>query len=162
MFSPQMATLLKSYRPFYSLLPFSTRTIQPRTNHSAHATIFRRKKQLSSFTRCFGVSSLRSSQPSTTASEKNFRESDGGRVKSQSLELCLYNTMSKGKELFRPKVEGKVGMYVCGVTAYDLSHIGHARVYVNFDLLYRFLSLSLCMDCIILISVWLASKEKEK
>lgn len=46
--------------------------------------------------------------------------------------------MSKNKELFKPKVETKVGMYVCGVTAYDLSHIGHARVYVNFDLLYRY------------------------
>lgn len=47
--------------------------------------------------------------------------------------------MSKKKEVFKPKVESKVGMYVCGVTAYDLSHIGHARVYVNFDLLYRYL-----------------------
>ncbi|KAF2287247.1 hypothetical protein GH714_039438 [Hevea brasiliensis] len=43
------------------------------------------------------------------------------------------------KELFKPKVDGKVGMYVCGVTAYDLSHIGHARVYVTFDVLYRYL-----------------------
>ncbi|KAK7829307.1 cysteine--trna ligase [Quercus suber] len=47
--------------------------------------------------------------------------------------------MSKNKQEFKPKVEGKVGMYVCGVTAYDLSHIGHARVYVTFDLLYRYL-----------------------
>ncbi|KAI7733404.1 hypothetical protein M8C21_021343 [Ambrosia artemisiifolia] len=39
--------------------------------------------------------------------------------------------MSKEKELFKPKVEGKVGMYVCGVTAYDLSHIGHARILDN-------------------------------
>lgn len=52
-------------------------------------------------------------------------------------ELWLFNTMSRKKELFRPKVEGRVGMYVCGVTAYDLSHIGHARVYVTFDVLYR-------------------------
>lgn len=57
-------------------------------------------------------------------------------------QLWLHNTMSKQKELFIPKVPGKVGMYVCGVTAYDLSHIGHARVYVSFDVLYR-LSLSL-------------------
>ncbi|ONK70373.1 uncharacterized protein A4U43_C05F33050 [Asparagus officinalis] len=47
--------------------------------------------------------------------------------------------MSRSKELFRPRVEGRVGMYVCGVTAYDLSHIGHARVYVTFDVLYRYL-----------------------
>lgn len=45
--------------------------------------------------------------------------------------------MSRKRELFKPKAEGKVGMYVCGVTAYDLSHIGHARVYVTFDVLYR-------------------------
>ncbi|XP_072966720.1 cysteine--tRNA ligase CPS1 homolog, chloroplastic/mitochondrial isoform X2 [Typha angustifolia] len=56
-----------------------------------------------------------------------------------SSELCLYNTMSKRKELFRSRVPGKVGMYVCGVTTYDLSHIGHARVYVTFDVLYRYL-----------------------
>ncbi|PKA56578.1 cysteinyl-tRNA synthetase [Apostasia shenzhenica] len=54
-------------------------------------------------------------------------------------EFYLYNTLTKRKELFRPRVEGKVGMYVCGVTAYDLSHIGHARAYVSFDVLYRFL-----------------------
>ncbi|KAB1199987.1 Cysteine--tRNA ligase [Morella rubra] len=47
--------------------------------------------------------------------------------------------MSKKKQVFEPKVNGQVGMYVCGVTAYDLSHIGHARVYVTFDVLYRYL-----------------------
>lgn len=55
-------------------------------------------------------------------------------------QLWLHNTMSKQKELFIPKVPRKVGMYVCGVTAYDLSHIGHARVYVCFDVLYRYLN----------------------
>ncbi|CAI9092665.1 OLC1v1027975C1 [Oldenlandia corymbosa var. corymbosa] len=57
----------------------------------------------------------------------------------QAKELWLFNTMSRQKELFQPKLPGKVGMYVCGVTAYDLSHIGHARVYVCFDVLYRYL-----------------------
>ena len=52
-------------------------------------------------------------------------------------ELYLYNTLTKMREAFRPRIPGKVGMYVCGVTAYDLSHIGHARVYVTFDVLYR-------------------------
>ncbi|GLU01284.1 hypothetical protein SLE2022_185960 [Rubroshorea leprosula] len=47
--------------------------------------------------------------------------------------------MTRRKELFKPRVEDRVGMYVCGVTAYDLSHIGHARVYVTFDVLYRYL-----------------------
>ncbi|KAF9612167.1 hypothetical protein IFM89_038355 [Coptis chinensis] len=41
------------------------------------------------------------------------------------------------KQVFKPKNPGKVGMYVCGVTAYDLSHIGHACVYVSFDVLFR-------------------------
>ncbi|XP_058723227.1 cysteine--tRNA ligase, chloroplastic/mitochondrial-like [Vicia villosa] len=50
--------------------------------------------------------------------------------------------MSKKKELFKPKIESKVGMYVYGVTVYDLSHIGHAPVYVNFDLLYRLKQIS--------------------
>ncbi|CAK9159509.1 unnamed protein product [Ilex paraguariensis] len=54
-------------------------------------------------------------------------------------EFQVYNTMTKQKEVFKPKVEGKVGMYICGVTTYDLSHIGHARAYVAFDVLYRYL-----------------------
>ncbi|XP_042034348.1 cysteine--tRNA ligase 2, cytoplasmic-like [Salvia splendens] len=54
-------------------------------------------------------------------------------------ELQLYNTTTKEKELFKPIVDGKVGMYICGVTSYDLSHIGHARAYVAFDVLYRYL-----------------------
>ncbi|RLM97774.1 cysteine--tRNA ligase, chloroplastic/mitochondrial-like [Panicum miliaceum] len=47
--------------------------------------------------------------------------------------------MTKRKEPFQPLVEGKVAMYVCGVTPYDFSHIGHARAYVAFDVLYRYL-----------------------
>jgi cysteinyl-tRNA synthetase len=54
-------------------------------------------------------------------------------------EFQLYNSMTKQKEIFVSKEQGKVGMYVCGVTAYDLSHIGHARAYVAFDILYRYL-----------------------
>lgn len=54
-------------------------------------------------------------------------------------DLYIFNTMSKKKELFKPREPGKVSMYVCGVTAYDYSHIGHARVYVTFDILYRYL-----------------------
>uniref|UniRef100_A0A7C9DJV1 cysteine--tRNA ligase n=2 Tax=Opuntia streptacantha TaxID=393608 RepID=A0A7C9DJV1_OPUST len=51
----------------------------------------------------------------------------------------IYNTMTKQKEVFKTKEPNKVGMYVCGVTAYDFSHIGHARAYVAFDVLYRYL-----------------------
>jgi cysteinyl-tRNA synthetase len=52
--------------------------------------------------------------------------------------LMLFDTMTKKAEVFRPLVEGKVGMYVCGVTPYDFSHVGHARAYVAFDVLYRY------------------------
>ena len=55
------------------------------------------------------------------------------------MSLHIYNTLNRKKQLFEPLEEGKVGMYVCGVTVYDLSHIGHARVYVAFDAVYRFL-----------------------
>ncbi|KAF2322696.1 hypothetical protein GH714_028933 [Hevea brasiliensis] len=47
--------------------------------------------------------------------------------------------MIKTTEDFKPLVPGKVGMYVCGVTSYDLSHIGHARAAVVFDVLFRYL-----------------------
>ncbi|KAJ4709914.1 Cysteine-tRNA ligase [Melia azedarach] len=53
--------------------------------------------------------------------------------------LKVYNSMTQQKEVLVEKVPGKVGMYVCGVTAYDLSHLGHARAAVAFDVLYRYL-----------------------
>lgn len=55
-------------------------------------------------------------------------------------QLVLFNSLTKREEPFQPRVEGKVGMYVCGVTPYDFSHIGHARAYVAFDVLYRYQS----------------------
>ncbi len=53
--------------------------------------------------------------------------------------MQLYNTMSRKKEEFTPVRAGKVNMYVCGITAYDYSHIGHARSAVVFDVLVRYL-----------------------
>ena len=53
--------------------------------------------------------------------------------------MKLHNTLSGRLEEFEPLVPGKVGMYVCGVTVYDRSHIGHARALVTFDVLYRYL-----------------------
>jgi cysteinyl-tRNA synthetase len=53
--------------------------------------------------------------------------------------LKIYNTKSKLKEDFKPIETGKVGMYVCGITAYDYCHLGHARASVVFDVLYRYL-----------------------
>ncbi|KAG0486599.1 hypothetical protein HPP92_008694, partial [Vanilla planifolia] len=51
----------------------------------------------------------------------------------------IFNSMSKQKEVLQTMEEGKVRMYICGVTPYDFSHIGHARVYVAFDVLHRYL-----------------------
>ncbi|CAG9462207.1 unnamed protein product [Pedinophyceae sp. YPF-701] len=62
-----------------------------------------------------------------------------GRDAFKTLDIVFYNTLSRKKEKFETMTEGKVAMYVCGVTVYDLSHIGHARAYVAFDVLYRFL-----------------------
>jgi len=56
--------------------------------------------------------------------------------------LSVHNTLTGQLEEFRPLVAGKVGMYVCGVTVYDRSHIGHARALVSFDILFRYLRAS--------------------
>jgi cysteinyl-tRNA synthetase len=53
--------------------------------------------------------------------------------------LRVYNTMTGKKEEFIPFHDGKIGMYACGVTVYDLCHIGHARSAIVFDAIYRYL-----------------------
>jgi cysteinyl-tRNA synthetase len=53
--------------------------------------------------------------------------------------LTLYNTATRSRENFVPLEPGKVGIYVCGVTVYDLCHIGHARSAIVFDVLVRYL-----------------------
>ncbi|HEC73204.1 MAG TPA: cysteine--tRNA ligase [Methylophaga aminisulfidivorans] len=53
--------------------------------------------------------------------------------------LKIHNTLSRQKEEFKPLQEGKVSMYVCGMTVYDLCHVGHARVMVVFDVVTRYL-----------------------
>lgn len=53
--------------------------------------------------------------------------------------MKIYNTLTRKKEEFQPRVPGKVGMYVCGMTVYDYCHIGHARVMVVFDTVARYL-----------------------
>ncbi|MFI5333201.1 MAG: cysteine--tRNA ligase [Candidatus Babeliales bacterium] len=54
-------------------------------------------------------------------------------------EIRITSTLTGKKELFVPRSPDRVGLYVCGITPYDYAHIGHARVYVTFDLLYRLL-----------------------
>ena len=55
------------------------------------------------------------------------------------MSLFIYNTLSRSKEEFKPIHEGHVGMYVCGPTVYSHSHIGHAKSYVSFDVIVRYL-----------------------
>ena len=73
-----------------------------------------------------------------TVEQVNSVDQDGAHLR-----LHLYNSMSRTKEEFKasgdPSTAQRVTMYVCGVTVYDLSHIGHARAYVSFDILYRYL-----------------------
>ncbi|KAL5706338.1 cysteine--tRNA ligase [Ranunculus cassubicifolius] len=122
--------LFKTYRPLFS----SSSSILFYTNHFTNTKIqhlptltpqSNNLKFLSKhYCRCLATQSVNNTNPSTQSKEHMKKE------------LWLYNTMSREKELFKPKVSGKVGMYVCGVTAYDFSHIGHARVYVAFDVLF--------------------------
>ncbi|MBI4594672.1 MAG: cysteine--tRNA ligase [Candidatus Rokubacteria bacterium] len=54
--------------------------------------------------------------------------------------MKIYNTLTRTKEEFAPLRPGQIRMYVCGVTVYDLSHIGHARSAIVFDVIYRYLT----------------------
>src|SRR3954467_3474428 len=53
--------------------------------------------------------------------------------------LRIYDTRAGKKVPFSPIVEGEVGMYSCGITVYDLCHVGHARMMVAFDVISRHL-----------------------
>ena len=55
------------------------------------------------------------------------------------MSLRIFNSQTKKKEEFLPLHEGKVGIYVCGITAYDVCHVGHARSAVVFDVITRYL-----------------------
>lgn len=53
--------------------------------------------------------------------------------------LKVYNSLTRNKDDFEPLAEGRVGMYVCGPTVYGHAHLGHAKSYVSFDILARYL-----------------------
>jgi cysteinyl-tRNA synthetase len=53
--------------------------------------------------------------------------------------LRIHNTLTRRLEAFEPLRAGRVGMYVCGITVYDLCHMGHARMMMAFDVVYRWL-----------------------
>lgn len=53
--------------------------------------------------------------------------------------LKIFNTLTREKEEFKPIKPNQVGMYICGVTVYDLCHFGHGRTFVSFDVITRYL-----------------------
>ena len=53
--------------------------------------------------------------------------------------MRLFNSYTNTIEEFKPIEENKVKMYVCGPTVYDYAHLGHARCYITWDVLYRYL-----------------------
>jgi cysteinyl-tRNA synthetase len=53
--------------------------------------------------------------------------------------LEIYNTLTRRKEIFEPLRQGEIGMYVCGPTVYSDSHVGHAKSYITFDVVRRYL-----------------------
>ena len=56
--------------------------------------------------------------------------------------LRIFNVLGREKQDFVPLEAGRVGMYVCGPTVYDESHIGHAKTYISFDVVVRYLRYS--------------------
>ena len=55
------------------------------------------------------------------------------------MKLTIYNSLTGQKEEFKPIIEGRIGMYVCGPTVYSDVHLGNCRTFVNFDVIYRYL-----------------------
>ena len=58
------------------------------------------------------------------------------------MSLHVHNTLTRRLEAFVPLEPGRVRMYVCGITVYDLCHMGHARMNLAFDVVYRWLRAS--------------------
>ncbi len=67
------------------------------------------------------------------------KQGELGGERDGDMELKVYNSLTREKERFEPLTPGRAGMYVCGVTVYDYCHVGHARVMVVFDIIYRWL-----------------------
>lgn len=56
------------------------------------------------------------------------------------MSLHVYNSYTRQKEKFEPITPGRVGLYVCGPTVSGESHMGHARPYITFDVIFRYLT----------------------
>ncbi|KAI6681417.1 hypothetical protein NL676_035298 [Syzygium grande] len=160
-----MGSLLKLCKPFF-LTRLSSLPRSPATAAAAHLGTRHRRALAGPRNRRGSIcsSSPCPSRPREYSSERGEDGADGVPAPAPApaaAELRLFNTMSRKKEAFRPRVEGKVGMYVCGVTAYDLSHIGHARVYVTFDVLYRCFPLSLKISAVCIYEGWFLGVKSE-
>lgn len=59
-------------------------------------------------------------------------------LEGNAMEITLTNTLTKKREVFKPMVEGKINMYACGVTTYDICHIGHGMQAIIYDIMRRF------------------------
>ena len=53
--------------------------------------------------------------------------------------MKIFNSLTGKKETFKPKIKNEVSIYICGLTPYDDVHIGHARTFINFDVIVKFL-----------------------
>jgi len=53
--------------------------------------------------------------------------------------MFIYNTLTRKEEIFKPRGDKKVELFVCGPTVYDSSHLGHARTYLVFDMIANYL-----------------------
>ena len=56
--------------------------------------------------------------------------------------LKVYNTLTRKKEIFKPRKDKNVNFFCCGITPYDFAHIGHAKTYVQFDVIVKYLRYS--------------------
>jgi cysteinyl-tRNA synthetase len=63
----------------------------------------------------------------------------GNYSRTPDMAITLYNTLTGRKEPLKPRDTNRITMYVCGITAYDYCHIGHARSVLAFDMIYRYL-----------------------
>ena len=61
------------------------------------------------------------------------------KVSIRDLMIKIYNTLTRSKENFKPLNGNRIKLFVCGPTVYDYSHIGHARTYISFDVIARYL-----------------------
>jgi cysteinyl-tRNA synthetase len=61
-------------------------------------------------------------------------------MKKEAESLKIYNTLTREKEVFKPLIEGQVGLYVCGPTVYNYVHLGNCRTFISFDMVFRYLS----------------------